>query len=586
MYSTVLSIFYLLTCALAFLGLFVIKKSEAKLNVVLCMPVYVLVIMLYTAFFAGIIDILHIPINLLSLGMGNVIFAVGLCMCSFIKKKIQQYKFSWLDLGVFLVFVAFTILVAVTQFDLNLNINYETTDPSRHMRSAQAIIETQALSKMYYASLINAVFISVGLGFVKSFWAYKLFILADVFMFLLSALIMYVIARLYAKKTVAKLLSLVFILFYLMCYPLNNMVFGFVYLGIGVSICAYLILMSQCYANGITSKVTSVIALMLGSYGIITCYALFAPFVYVSVASFIAIEFIKQKRLFSKEFFATEFGIFLLPTVMGLYFSFFKMFGNQISEVGSAINTEGYIYRDLYSNFIIILPFAIYGLINAFVTKKVNCHHILLIIFAAITLVMFYFGLQGKISSYYYYKMYYPLSMLCFVTALEGICNLCKKSVTVIISYLLVWVFMAGMNFAKIDDKITNTKLLMSPTSSASGAFFPIVEFNLRCMENPNFSVERVQLYEQSHEKQKEGKKVTLLSTTEPIYWFEAYVQCQLKEFYCYNFDDCNIEAYMKNVEECDFVLVYTDHDERFNNYISNWKAVYQNAEGTLYSVK
>ena len=582
-----LSLFYLFTYFSAFFGVFVFKKSDKKLNFLLCIPICFMVMMLYTAFFAGIIDIVHIPINLVSLGIGNILFSAGLCIYSFKTKKIQKYKFSWFDLCALLIFAILTVVIAVSQFGFNLNMNYETTDPSRHIRMAEDIIDTQDIRSMYFGSLFNSVIITIGLGFFKSFWAYKLFILADILMFLLSGCIMYCAARLYAKKTVQKVLSIVFIVYYLLCYPLNNMVFGFVYLGMGVSICAYLLMMSQCYKNGTINKLASIVLLMLGAYGIIICYSLFAPFVYVAIALFIAIEFIKQKRLFSKEFFATQFGIFLIPTVMGLYFSFFGSFGGQVSAVGSSIGLEGYIYRDLYSNFIIILPFVIYGLVNAFITKKVRCHHIFLLILGAAVLVMFWFGMQGKVSSYYYYKMYYLLWMVCFVVAIEGICELCKKSATVIISYVLVWVFMAFMNFGKIDDKITEKRVLMSPSSWSSGAFFPIIEFNLNCMKEVNFTLERVQLYEEAHNKFTAGNKITLLNTTEPIYWFESFVQCTLEEFYCYDFNACDIDAYMSNIEEsCDYVVVHTEHDTRFDEYISKWEPIYQNADGTIYSIK
>lgn len=586
MTSLFLSLFYITTYAILFLGVFLIKKSEKKINAILSIPVYVLFMMLYTAFFGGIIEIFGIPVNLISLGIGNILFAGGIFAFIIKSKTIQKYEYVWFDLVAVIIFAVFVFFVAKDQFGLNLFVNYETTDPSRHMKYAVQLIENQRLGNMYFATLNNAVFISVGLGFVKSFWAYKLFIIADILMFFLAGCVMYSAARKVAKKAFQKLFSIITIIFYLMCYPLNNMIFGFVYLGIGVSICLYLIMLANDYKQDALNKVCNIMGLMLGAYGIVVCYSLFAPFIFIAVASTIAIKFILKKRLISLEFFITEFAVFLIPTVMGVYFSFFRMFEGGVQEVGSSIALEGYIYRDLYSSFIIILPFTIYGIINSVRTKNIKCQHILLIILIIVTLGMFVMGMKGTVSSYYFYKMYYILSMVCFVVGIEAICDLCEKSVTAVISYAMVWVFLAGMNFGRIDDKITANKALMSPSSWHSGAFFSIIEFNESCMKEGNFSIERMQLYEQSHEKIKDGSKVTLLSTTEPIYWFEAMTQCDLKEFYCYNFDDCNIEAYMQNVEKCDYVLVYSEHDARFNEYISNWEVVYQNAEGALYSVK
>lgn len=586
MYSLFLSLFYIVTYALLFSGVLLIKKTDKKINLIISLPIYVLFMMLYTAFFGGIIEILTIPVNLISLGVGNILFAGGIFAFIFKTKNIQKYKFSWFDFTAIIVFVIFAFLIAKDQFGLNLFVNYETTDPSRHMKYAMQLIEHQRLGNMYFATLNNATFIAVGLGFVKSFWAYKLFIMADILMFLLAGCIMYSAARNVAKNTLQKILSIVGILFYLMCYPLNNMVFGFVYLGIGVSICVYLIMLANAYKNETLNKVCNIVGLMLGAYGIVVCYSLFAPFIFIAVASIIGLKFISQKRLISAEFFITELAVFLIPVIMGLYFSFFRMFDGDVAEVGSSIALEGYIYRDLYSSFIIILPFTIYGIINAVCTKNIKCQHILLPILVVAVLLMFVMGMQGKVSSYYFYKMYYILSMVCFIIAIDAICDLCKKSVTIIVSYALVWMFLAFMNFGKIDDKITANKVLMSPSSWHSGAFFSIIEFNQNCMEEGNFSVERMQLYEEAHNKYITGNKVTLLDTTEPVYWFEAFVHCDIKEFYCYDFNTCDIDAYMQKVESCDYVLVYTKHDSRFDEYISDWQPIYQNVAGTLYSVK
>lgn len=585
-YSLVLSIFYILTFGLLFSGILLIKKTDEKMNLITSLPIYVMFMMLYNAFYGGIIEILTIPINLISMGVGNILLAGGIFAFIYKTKKIQKYKFSWFDLVAIVIFITFAFLVARDQFGLNLSINYETTDPSRHMKYAMQLIKNQRLSNMYFAPLNNAIIMAVGLGFVKSFWAYKLFIVADVLMFLLSGCLMYSAARSVAKNAAQKTLSIIAILFYLMCYPLNNMVFGFVYLGIGVSICAYLVILANAYKEDALDKVCNIIGLMLGAYGIIVCYSLFSPFVFIAVASLIGLKFIAKKRLISWEFLITELAVFLIPTVMGCYFSFFRMFSGNVSGVGNSIALEGYIYRDLYSSFIIILPFAIYGLINAVCTKNIKCQHILLVILAVATLYMFRLGMQGKVSSYYFYKMYYILSMACFVTAIDAICDLCKKSLTVLISYGLVWMFLAYMNFGGVDKKITQTKVLMSPSSWHSASFYSIVNFNKNCMLEGNFTAERVQLYEQAHNKYIEGSKVTLLAPTESIYWFEAYVHCDIKELYCNDFNTCNVEKYIKKVEDCDYVLVYASHDERFDEYIANWEPVFENVEGVLYSVK
>lgn len=541
--------------------------------------------MLYCAFYAGIIDVICVPINLVTLGIGNLIGAVGVTLYTIKSKAIQKYSFKVYDLLCLLAITIIVVLVATKQFGINLIMNYETTDPTRHLRMAQMLIDSQKLGNMYFSTLNNATMISVGLGFFKQFWSYKFFILSDIVMFWLSASLLYSLSSLYTKKAFTKIFSLVVIVFYVLGYPLNNMVFGFVYLGIGVSICAFLIFVANLYYNDEIKEVIAICGMMLGCYCIVNCYSLFAPFVFISLALFIAIKFIINKNLFSKKFFLTEFGVFLIPTVLGLYYSYFRFFEHGVSDVGNSISMEGYIYRDLYSSFIIILPATIYGLINSFIKKKVELHHILLIIFAATTLFMFFLGMKGDVSSYYYYKMYYILSLLCFVAAIDGICDLCSKSIVSTLSYTLVWMFMAIMNFAAIDDKITQNKVLMSPSSWHSGAFFSIYEFNENAVKSRNMPIEKMVLYEKAFDLVNDEEKITLLDTTEPIYWFEPFIQRDLSEFYCYNFDECNLDEYIKKIEECNYLVVPTNYNQKFSDFISGYKCVFENTEGKIYKI-
>ena len=585
MYSAFNSVFYILTYLLLFSAFILVKKSDNKLNFVVYMPIYIMLMMLFSTFFAGIIDIIGIPVNLVTLGIGNLIGTMCISLYILKKGEIQAYYFKIYDLISIIIITIIIGFVAKEQFGVNLMMNYETTDPTRHLRMAQELIESGKLGIMYFASLNNATIISVGLGFLKPFWSYKLFVLADIIMLWLSATLLFSISDFFAKKTFAKIISLVSIVFYVLGYPLNNMVFGFVYLGMGVSICAYLIFVANNYYNGFIKEGIAIVAMMLGCFGMINCYSLFAPFVFISLAIFIAIKFIKNKKLFCKEFFITEFSIFLIPTLFGLYYSFFRLFEGGVSDVGNSLSVEGYIYRDLYSSFIIILPAAIYGLIIAFAKREIKIHHILLLVFGISTVFMFALGLRGIVSSYYFYKMYYMLSLLCFVTAIEGICDLCNKSVSSVISYSLVWVFMAIMNFAFIDDRITQNNVLMSPSSWHSGAFFSIYEFNLNAIKSRNMSSAKVELYEKAFDLVNDEEAVTLLDTTEPIYWFEPFIQRDLREFYCYNFDECDLDDYRKKLEKCSYLVVPLNFDDRFIDFIEKNECVFENSEGYIYII-
>lgn len=584
MSSIVLSVFFALSYVLLAAGLILWKKSDAAHNFLLAFPLIILVTLLYGGFAAGIINIVGIPVNILSISIANAAAGVTMLVIIRFKKVNQGYYLCYEDLFAIVIITLFVALIASRQFGMNLIPNYETIDPSRHLTLAQDVIKTGSIDRMYFTNVINAIFIEFFSPIVGGFKMYKVFVLSDICMLLLSALVFFSAIRQILRKQWGCLLSLILTLCYFIGYPLNNTVFGFVYLGVSVSIGIYMLTVAGLFGEDRIDRLPATVGLMLGAYGIFVCYTLFVPAVYIAVALSIARKFIKNKELFSLKFFICELEVFLVPVILGMYYIYFQFVdGRNVVEM---ISNEGYNYRSLYAPLLFVLPLTVYGFICSVRKKNVSPHFLLFSAMMVFTVILFVLGMKGQVSSYYYYKVYYMLSPACFLLAAECASELLERSKTALVSYGIVWAFLAVMNFGYFDQKIAEKQFLMSPIN-ISGQIFDLYNFNFSCIGSERESVIELTLYEQAYKYITDEKPVGLLSTTEPTQWFEAYTDQCLREFYAYSFDTDDPAEFMEKIlDRCEYAVVPAVCDERLLPYTENWETVFSNEAGKLCRIR
>lgn len=583
--SIPLSCFYV--CAvLAFLSAaFCFKKAEKKQNAMVWVPVVLIGFLCLNALVAGVISLVHIPINLLSMGIMNLLAAVLMWVWIIKKKQFQSYYLNWFDVFAVLAIFSVVMTCAFQLFGSNLWINYETSDPAIHFREAMKVLNTQKIGGMYFSSLNNGLLLSILAPFFTLLKYYKIFILADICMYLLSSWMFYSLIRKFCKTIFLKFCGLAVTLIYILGYPLNNMIFGFVYLGIGVMIIAYLIFLCDSYIENGVSRIFFILSMMLGCMGLIVCYSLFVPVVYIGVALAVAFPYVQRKQLLPnlKKVIGIEFAIFLLPTLIGIYYSFFGVFSSEVSA-GSAIAAEGYIYRDLFMDFVPFLPFALYGLLTRLQKKKFTAGVLLLFLFSVFTFGLFLLGMKGKVSSYYYFKTYYVIWMLVFYFLMVGIAKLAKKSKTALLSYALVWLLVGAVSFTKLDEKVSKRNILFEPAPRSS-MLFGLYEFNRNKLQKEStVTGERFQLYEFVEEHCPSENPIPLADDHEGLYWYEGITNQLMESFYTWNTDAA---AYQEKLQSVDYVIVMKDSQayQANRNYLDSLHRVYDNAAGFVAQV-
>ena len=111
------------------------------------------------------------------------------------------------------------------------------------------------------------------------------------------------------------------------------------------------------YVDKLIKREICIIMLALGCYSLMVCYTLFVPVVFLGIFICILNGQIKKKMMISLETIWTMLSVFLIPCILGLIYSFRNVKELAItSSTTTAFANEGGSYRDLYSDFILILP--------------------------------------------------------------------------------------------------------------------------------------------------------------------------------------------------------------------------------------
>lgn len=408
-----------LTLSISFLF---IQKSKRTLRFMNWFIMTIPLIMCYFTTIQAFFKILSLPFSIIYFTIVNCLLSAYFIYQIFYKKRVQKYDIKLIDFMVLGSLLIFTLIIFFIQFSFNLDIVYQTSDPGVHYGLAMDAIRTGKTTGMFFSETNNALMISVFLPFLKSqFYAYKLFILCDGFMYFLSGAVFLVLINIFSeKKILHKIILFVFTMLYILAYPLTNMIFGFNYLGMSVTLIALLLFILNQFRENILYKSFTVIALAMSCLSLAVCYMLFAPIIWIAVLCNIAIYFYKNEKLFTKEFILFCLAVFLIPSILTLKFCYFDYFNSRGLDVAETINYEGGIYKNLFMNFIIYIPLFIYSIVDMIKNKKFHIYNVFFILYTLFYIILFILMYRGFVSEYYFFKIYFPLWLLFMIIVCRG----------------------------------------------------------------------------------------------------------------------------------------------------------------------
>ena len=587
--SIIKSFWYILTYLFLFLSFYMFKKNDTKFNGISWLSVTAFLIMCFNTFIAGILSLVAIPVNILTLSFFNL--SAGLFFwCKTVKsKQRQRYSFHTVD------FVAAGILLAavavsyVKLFGLDFEINFKTSDAAVHMKNAMDIFNTGKVTGMYFSPLNNALLIQLLSPLTAAFDYYKLFMLSDMCMFFLSGTLFFAAIRRYLTKPFMQVFGVFLTLAYSMGYPLNNALFGFVYLGTSVSVIALVVFLCDCFIHEDLSRWFNAILLGFGCLSVLVCYTMFAPALYVGVFLCLCLDMLKHKNLFKRKSLLLLGIVFVVPFFMGIYYSYFGMFNsNSGLSLPTVLTWEGAIYRDLYSNFVIFIPFALYGLYKLIQSKQPSAGATTFVVMLLFTGVLFFMGIFGKVSGYYYYKCYYPLWFLTFYMAVYGLARLAEHAKFLIATYALVWVLIAVINFSGLENFLVAKRATFAPAAKST-AFFDIYNYNYtRIIEPTRYVPPEMELFKYAHENlmTEDNPRIPNIGQYETVYWYEALTNQRLEDAFWWNQDEKTLIKNLKNGMFGKYVIVHNHPDGQFAlDAFAGYPIVFQNSFGIIYSV-
>lgn len=578
------SLFYVAMFLSAFFGILFIKKSNKVQNFVAWIPLSFILLICFDAFIAGIVGLISIPINIFSTAIINAILSVVLCFFIFNKKAKQSYTFVLFD-AVALCFLGFlAAFCGMLQFGSNLDLGYATSDASIHLMNALRIVNSQEVSSMYLVRYFIAMMIEVVSPFMQVTAGYRVFIVCDIFFLFLSGAMFYSLVRRWASSLSVQIVILGLTVLYMLGYPLNNMVFGFSYLGAGVTVVAALIFVMGSFFHEDIHFWWALSTAMLLLFGLVISYSLFCPPVYFAVFLFLVFHLKEKGRFFTSKNIGTLLFLFLPPAILGFIYAYLGIFGSTVS-VSGAIGTEGFVYRDLYSNFIIIAPFSVFAIFSFTRDRKRSLELILIFTLLFTMFLSLGLGLLGAISSYYFYKFYYLLWLLMFVFAAIGLAALLEKGVRVLVySYCAVWISVMLLAVGGIDQKLHDKNILLNPQVK-SWSYLDVYSFNLGQMKSgKTFPDETLELFNLAFAYAQEGSVVPLVSDWEQLYWYQAITNQEMGDYHSWvvAFDD-----YAQSLLRCEYVAVLADSEAEAmtENLFDGMDVIFRNSSGYIVKV-
>ena len=580
-------IFYLLAWVILGLGFLIYKKSNKKLYGITWIGLTFILITCYQTFIAAIINLVSIPVNLFTIGIFDLLAGLLFWFMIYRGKRRQQYYFGRIDAAFVVI-----LLVVIVIFDLlhceghNLYISYLTIDPAAHLKAAVDVIVNQRVNNMFYSALFNGLFLNLFTPFRSLSLMYQPFVLSDIMNYALAAFMFYGVIRRYMNTKFQKITGLIVTFLYLFAYPLDSILYGFVYLGMGVTLCIMLVELARIYLTDELNEWFAIGLLSLGCLAIVECYILFAPVMFFTLLLCVAIKQWNNRKLISFHTIGRCLAIFLIPCIIGIIYTYAGIFTDGVT-VASAINTEGGIYRDLYSNFLPFLPLAIYSLCMHLKEKKNSFVIWLCLICVVFMLILFGLGMCGKVSSYYYYKMPYlfwlPLMLLTF----DGALRIAKQMKGVVISYFGVWFAVLLLCVTGAENKISQQAALFVPTVK-SGYFNDIYEYNLAGLLQDGYSYEKMQLYQYVYSEllvKQQEEAVAICSFYQDDIWFQAITNQRLNGW---DFVSKDHVAYYQKLDEVNpkYVVVLTEkNSEIYHDNEAYWDSlekVYETPAGFI----
>ena len=446
-----MNIIYIITTLILYVLVLILKKSEQKLNICAQTIVTFVLYTCYDLLTCYILTFINIPINMISLTIANILLIVITTIKIIKDKQIQKFFIDKKDIIFLIVLLIIATAIVHKQYGNIDNIKYYSTDAREHYNASKLFYKTNSLmiKQDSYEGFMPYVYTNEGLIYkalepiIGEFNLYKVFIISDTCIWILAPIIFYLLMKKKANTWIKFGIISIASIIYALGYPLNSMLTGFHYLQAGINLILLVWLVIQ--ENNVKSSY-KMLSVTLINIGAILSYNLFAPFVYVAEFVYYIYENYKENgKLINKKLLKSTFITLILPGMLGLiYFVFPTLLAGNNPVKG--IENEGYIYRNMWSTFILFIPFSIYYIMQKVKHKEIDFDIVIILSSIIYSIIIFCLYKANMMSSYYYCKMNYILwAVLIYMSTMGLLCFYDKRKINKVIAIVLVILYLGIM---------------------------------------------------------------------------------------------------------------------------------------------
>lgn len=574
---------YTISAIILFTVNLLLKKSEEKLEITKSIIITSVLALAYNTFVCYILNLINIPITLLSLSIINFIISITLIINIIKKKEIQKYTVSKTNILTSIILIIVIIIVTNINFGNLSKIRYISMDAREHYKAAMEFYYNDCLSNKATTNntttecFMLGTYTNIGILFkvlnpyIGMVNLYKVYIIFEAFTVLLTGLMFFMLLEKNANRISSKIILIIFSIIYTLGYPLNAWISGFQYLILGILYIEAIIQVS------IESKKIEfdykLMQMFLINFGLIMSYSLFCPFVYLAEFAYYIYQYIKDKNKI--RLFLLTLATLILPGIIGITYLILPSFG----KVGSYIALDGWLYKNLWSNFIFFIPFAIYAIYISIKNRKLTFENIMFITLIIYMLILFIGTKTGKCSEYYFYKNYFIMWLMLIYLSNKGMIEFIQKGNRMYIPAIFTAIYLIIFTMSIHNN---NTYITQESNDSFDNTM-EIFTFNktMICAQNAQFIDEEeidllYRLETILQNKWQEEKNILLVTDPTQERWIQS-----LTGFVNILYDDK--EYAIKNLEEENYKYIVTFENrvtyKNMEQYINkeNMKIIYEN---------
>lgn len=556
------------------------KKSE-KVNFIVDALFSYVSILCVTSVFAILLNLVKIPINLFSMGGLFIVCGAAIGLRAAHKKKMQHHYLKKSDAIAVLVLTLAVGILSLYIFTPYIHANYyNSVDPYNHFLYAMKIVRSESLSGMFFNPLYNGMFIELLAWAMPQSWAYKAFILSDIYHIILELLFFYAVLLIVVSHKVKKYTLLGISILYWCSFLMLSFLWGFVYWSMAAMLAMYVFILLKLYVEKVKSTKVLLGFMIPGVFAVTICYVEFTPGIVLTILVTVLYNYAKNEAIqWNGKY--IKYGIviilmLILLALLGYHFVFYTQGVNlfQALQMGEQQN--------IGLELVLMLPLVMYILFkNIRNQMKLTALQLAYLVNLLLQLVFTILSICHIISTYYLQKNYFILFFLSIVVIFEQSTIWTKKNTEYVMLYSVA---VLGFFVLSYDGKNSSTFSLQQSTVAQNLDVLTKYDFHDGVLSDNG----KIYLMQYAMEELcGDGVVVPLIASTPGrrgiCSWLEATYDT--RSFIWLEDAQCSeeiMEDILRQSRVTHFIIFYDDllYIDDLNEYFNSFERVYSNDAG------